>query len=169
MELISCFKKSSFQRIQLGMSFDAFQQVWSPTTPLVKEIFSKEDNAYGCRLNGAEFMFLNDALLSVKIDVLHQFFSESKQVFNNLTLDKTVQQWTEHGLDWNVYRLYTVKKQIVLLCDNITYEFLFEASKRKFKLQQIRVLKVDAQADNRALIIGIQHENRKLTGIGIVV
>lgn len=162
MELMSCFQKSSYEAIQIGMRFDAFQKKSSPQQPLSKDIFSARDNAYGCRLNGAEYLFRNDVLLSFKIDAFHLFFKESKQVFNNLTLDKTVQQWTEHGLNWKIYRLYTLEKQVVLLCNDIIYEFIFMGN--KFKLDQIRVTTLDPIKDNAYLINHIESENKRLKG-----
>ncbi|MEO0040817.1 MAG: hypothetical protein RL329_265 [Bacteroidota bacterium] len=157
---MSCFQKSSYEHIQIGMSFDAFQKKGSPKHPLVKDIFSARDNAYGCRLNGAEYLFMNNELLSVKIDTLHLFFNESKQVFNHLTLDKTIQQWAKHGLNWEIYRLYTLEKQIVLLCNDIIYEFIFMGN--KFKLDQIRIRILDPIKDNAYLINHIESENKKL-------
>jgi hypothetical protein len=161
MELLSCFQKISFKDIQLGMSFERFQQIWSPEQPVKKEIFSIQDNAYGCRLKGAEFMFIQDELESVKIDILHEFFKESKQVFRNLSMDKCVEQWTENQKKWDIDRLHTAKQRIVLICEGVIHEFLFTGN--KFKLHQIRLMKINSIQNNRYLIGHLELEIEELS------
>lgn len=169
MELISCFQKERYEQIQLGMPFEDFQKVWSPTKPLNKKLFKgypPEVTPFACYINHAEFMFTEDQLSSVQIKVLEDFFNESKQVFNHLTLDKTVQQWTEKGWGWSVYQLYTVQDQITLICNelkNVSFEFLFRSN--KFKLHRIRVDTIDVLADHQALIRRTEHNIKKLTGV----
>jgi hypothetical protein len=139
-KLINCFKKSSFERIQLGMSFEDFQTLWSPTKPLTKLNLISEQNTFACFLNGAEFIFEENNLNSVKIEDMPLFFAESKQAFTNLTFDKTTQLLQQNGWDWKIYEKYTKGQWIVIHYGEIAYEFTIISNKLRLKL--IRVGKI---------------------------
>jgi hypothetical protein len=160
MELSNCFKKSYFDRIQLGVDCDTFNQTWSPDKPVKKWEFDVEFQIFACIVKGAEFMFEYGKLVRVKIDDIPEFFDESRRNINNLTMDKSIQQWIEHGFAWEIYRLYTVDQRVILRCNDVIYEFEFE--KKRFRLDVVRFYEIDRFQDNRYLIGHLKFKNEKL-------
>jgi hypothetical protein len=160
MNLSNCFKKSYFDRIQLGVDYDTFNKTWSPDKPVKKWDLIPDLDIFACIVKGAEFMFEYGKLVRVKIADMSSFFDESRRNINNLTMDKSIQQWIEHGFAWEIYRLYTVGHRVILRCNDVIYEFEFE--KNRFRLYVVRFYEMDRFEDNRRLIGRLQNENDNL-------
>lgn len=158
MELLRCFQKQCYESIQLGMNFEDFQLMWSPTKPLQKS-FYHESGTYICRVRDAQFFFMEDQLSHVVIKVLATFFEEPRKVFSRLTLDKTIQIWTAKEWEWSIDRFHTAGQHIALTCTefkNVSFEF--ELYNRHFFLDEIRVEIRDAIWDRQSLIRHMQSE-----------
>ena len=75
-------------------------------------------------------------------------------------MNKCIQQWVEHGFEWEIYRLYTLDQLVILRCNDVIYEFKFR--KKKFRLDLVRFYEIDRFQDNRYLINHLKYENEKL-------
>jgi hypothetical protein len=160
MELNNCFKKNYFDRIELGVDYEMFCKTWSPNKLVKKWELIPELDIFACMVKGAEFMFEFGKLARVKISDMHEFFDESRRIINNLTMDKSIQQWIEHGFKWEIYRLYTVGQMVILRCNDVIYEFEFE--KNKFRLYVVRFYDINRFRDNEHLINHLRYENENL-------
>jgi hypothetical protein len=141
MNLIPCFQTNSFENIQLGTTFARFEQLWSPTQQIIKHTLSAEEGSFACFVKGAECIFVEDCLTSVEISDISLFFDEPKKNIKNVTLSKTIEILAFHNLSWQIYSKYTKGQEIVIIMNNLLYEFKFIA--KQFRLNVIRLEQVN--------------------------